>query len=402
MNSTIQNLLQKLKLQAFIAKRGFGYNYDMLQTIYKIYVGHNKVIHYRNGYPIYSLSTPALFSKPMANFMARTFYRGIQNKNLPNLMSFAINDVCNAGCEHCSFYDGVDDKSREELTLDQCKDVISQAQELGVSIFNIVGGEPLLRRDLPEIIKSIDKDYSTAVLFTNGWLLERKVKELKDAGLDSVYISLDAASAKDHDKFRKLPGLFDRALKGIAEAKRLGLSCGISTTITPESYRAGELDKIVELGKSIGIHEVLIFDALPTGRYKDREDLIDNTDWIEHMIQHVKTYNKDLSYPGVVPFAYYTSHRSVGCSCGTSYFYMSPYGDLMSCDFNHAIFGNVLKEPLYKLWDRITNDPEFRQAKWGGCKIKSSDSRESENVTSSSKEANVLAKHENSSHSCDC
>jgi MoaA/NifB/PqqE/SkfB family radical SAM enzyme len=398
-NSTFQSLIEKIKLQSFIARRGFGYNYDMLETIYKIYVGHNKVIHYRNGYPVYSLSTPALFSKPMANFMARSFYKGIQNKNLPNLMSFAVNDLCNAGCEHCSFYEGVDDETREEMTLDQCKSVVAQAQEIGVSIINIVGGEPLLRRDLPEILKSIDKNLTTVTLFTNGWLLKRKIKELKEAGLDSVYISLDAADAATHDKFRKLPGLFDRALQGIAEAKNLGMSCGISTTMTPESYKAGELDKIIELGKTLGVHEILIFDAQPTGRYKDRKDLIDNNEWVEEMISHVKKYNNDLSYPGIVPFAYFTSHRSVGCSCGTSYFYMSPYGDLMSCDFNHAIFGNVLKEPLYKLWDRITNDPDFRQAKWGGCKIKSSDSRTSANVLSSvDKEGDSKSE----GHKCSC
>ncbi|MCB0162980.1 MAG: SPASM domain-containing protein, partial [Anaerolineae bacterium] len=78
-------------------------------------------------------------------------------------------------------------------------------------------------------------------------------------------------------------------------------------------------------------------------------------------------------YPGVISFAYMTSHRSVGCSCGTSYFYVSPYGDIMSCDFNHAQFGNALERPLYQIWDDLSTRPDFQQAKWGGCKIKSSD-----------------------------
>ena len=152
--------------------------------------------------------------------------------------------------------------------------------------------------------------------------------------------------------------------------------------MTPEAYDQGELGQIIELGKSIGVHEVLVFDALPTGRYKHREDLVDNTDWVEDMVQSAVKYNRNPDYPGVVFFAYFTSHRSVGCACGTSYFYVSPYGDIMSCDFNHAKFGNVLEEPLWKIWNRLTTLPEFCQAKWGGCKIKDSEFRKKESISS--------------------
>jgi len=259
--------------------------------------------------------------------------------------------------------------------------LIQDTQDLGVSVINFVGGEPLMRDDLPEIIKSVDKDFSTTILFTNGWNLLERAKELKQAGLDSVYISIDAAIASKHDQFRQKPGLFDKAIAGIRKAKQLGFSCGISTTMTPESFADGELDRIIELGKSIGIHEILVFDALPSGRYKERLDLVDNYNWVEEMINSAKKYNQNPNYPGVVFFAYFSSYKSVGCSCGTSYFYVSPYGDIMSCDFNHAKFGNILEQPLWKIWDRLTNLPEFCQAKWGGCKIKDSEFRQKEVVS---------------------
>src|SRR3989344_3533727 len=262
----------KLKLKLFIARRTLGYTYDYVERLYKIYLNHSKVIHFRDVYPVFSLTTPSLFSKPSANFFARSLYRSIQNKNLPNLMSFAVNDICNAACEHCSFFTAIDDKTRKTMNLEQCKKVISNAQELGVSVFNFVGGEPLMRKDLPSIIGSVDKDISSTVLFTNGWFLVERARELRRAGLDSVYISIDSAENDMHDNFRHKKGLFERAIKGIAEAKRLGMSTGISCTITPESYAGGEFDKIVELGKKIGIHEVLAFDALPAGRYKKRLD----------------------------------------------------------------------------------------------------------------------------------
>lgn len=369
-----------LRLKWFLATKAMDYSTDFVNIIYRIYLNHTKIIHFRDGYPVYSLSTPAVFSKPAANFIARTLYRGIQNKNLPNLMSVAVNDVCNADCHHCSFFNAVEDPNREVLTLPQWQVAIAAAQDLGVSIINFVGGEPLLRSDLPGLLRAVDKDLSATVLFTNGWHLAERARELRRSGLDGVYVSLDAADPQRHDQLRETPGLFQRAVQGIEAAKRQGLSVGISATLTPDAYMAGELARLVELGKDLGVHEVLIFDALPTGRYQHREDLVDSGNWVETMIESARPYNRDSGYPGVIFSAYVTSHRSVGCSCGTSYFYLSPYGDVMSCDFNHAVFGNVLQEPLWRIWERLSTAPDFCQAKWGGCKVKDAEFRQKDTV----------------------
>lgn len=374
--------LQNLRLKWFLITHALDCSTDFISVLYRIYLNHSKVIHFRNGHPVYSLSTPALFTKPAAHFIARALYRTIQNRNLPNMMSFAVNDVCNVTCSHCSFFNAVEDRDRSVLSVTQAQKLIGEAQELGVSVINFVGGEPLLRPDLPDLIRAVDKDLSTTVLFTNGWHLAERAHQLKQAGLDSIYVSLDAATAEQHDRLRQKPGLFQQALQGIQQAKKCGFSVGIATTLTPESYQAGELERMIELGKALGVHEVLVFDAMPTGRYSDRQDLVNNPDWVEEMIQLAKPYNQRSDYPGVIFFAYGTSHRSVGCACGTSYFYISPYGDMMSCDFNHARFGNVIEEPLWKVWQRMTTLPEFCQAKWGGCKIKDAEFRQKETVCS--------------------
>ncbi|MFM7312816.1 MAG: radical SAM protein, partial [Cyanobium sp.] len=351
--------LQRLRLQAFLAGRALGYGSDFVEVLYRIYLNHSKVIHHRDGYPVYSLSTPALFSPPAAHFIARTLYRAIQNRNIPNLLSLAVNDGCNARCGHCSFFEGVESPGRSVLSAPQWAEVIRQAQELGVSIINLVGGEPLLREDLDAIVAAVDKRLSTVLLFTNGWHLADRAAALRRAGLDSVYVSIDAAEARRHDSLRGTPGLFDRALEGLEVARRQGLSVGISATLTPESFAAGELEKLVELARRHRAHELLVFDALPSGRLEHRQDLIDNGDWVERMISSAERWNRDPRTPGVVFSAYISSHRSVGCSCGTSYLYLSPYGDVMSCDFNHAIFGNVCEEPLWQAWQRLSTDPDF-------------------------------------------
>jgi len=367
------SFLERLKLKFFIATKSTGFSLDYFERFFKIFLNHSKVIHWRDGCPVYSMSTPALYSKPMGNFLSRQIYRTIQNRNIPNLMSFAINDECNVRCKHCSFFQGAHDKNRKVMNTEQVKKVLADAQELGVSVINIVGGEPTLRKDLPEILRSIDKDLSAVIMFTNGAFLAEKASELKKAGLDGVYVSIDTADAEKHDQIRGSKGLYEKAMKGISEALKVGLTVGISMVVTPESFKDGEHERMIELAKNIGIHEVIIFDSMPTGRFAHRKDLIDNNEWLEDLIQSVKKYNKDQSYPGVLIYAYATSFRSVGCSCGTSYFYISPYGDMMPCDFNHAKQGNVIEKPLYKVWNDLTTNPEYNQAKWGGCRIKDSE-----------------------------
>mgnify|MGYP001588854168 FL=1 len=114
---------------------------------------------------------------------------------------------------------------------------------------------------------------------------------------------------------------------------------------------------------------------MPTGRYHDRKDLIVNSEtkqasWTDEMIQSAMAYNEDINYPGILVYPYTTSYRSIGCACGVSYFYVTPYGDICPCDFNHVIFGNILETPLYQIWDKIASMNDFKSVSWGECKLK--------------------------------
>lgn len=365
-----------LRFRMTAAYRAPQYFLNYLDRAYRIYLNHNRIIHYRQGHPVYSLSTPPAFSKAAANMFARQIFSVIQNRSFPNLLSFAVNDICNANCYHCSFFGGgVAEPGRHVMTTEECKKTLRDAQELGVSVINFVGGEPTLRDDLPEILSAVDKDLATTVMFTNGLILERKIRTLKAAGLDSVFVSIDSADPKINDEKRGIPGLFVKAMDGFRKAKSLGMSVGLSLSVTPDDFRSGELDRVVELGRTIGAHEIVVFDIMPTGRMSGHDELVDNESWIEEMITRTKKWNDDPRYPVVTLYAYSTSFRSAGCSCGISYFYVSPYGDVNPCDFNHKHLGNVLEQPLWKIWDKMTKLEDYRQAKWGGCKIKDSDLR---------------------------
>ena len=346
-----------------------NYSFALVEMGLDRYIGHHKIIRYTaDGLPVYTNLLPPLFSNAYANQEITQMFRGLQHRPLPALASIALTDVCNAECEHCSFFNDLDDKSKKTLSVNEFKDLIRQCQDLGASVLQFVGGEPLMHPQWREIFESIDKRKSYVQLFTNGWLLEKSVKDLTAAGVGGVYVSIDASQAEEHDRKRGLKGLFEKAMAGIAAAKKADLTVGLSCCINKQDFESGELDNIIELGRRQGVHEVFVFDAVPVGRLCNRNDLRGHQDWIDKMIEHVRTaYNQDKNYPGVLIYAYLTSHISLGCDAATCYFYVSPYGEICPCDFYHKKFGNIREEKLSAIWDKMTHELGSHGSNWTGC-----------------------------------
>jgi MoaA/NifB/PqqE/SkfB family radical SAM enzyme len=212
-------------------------------------------------------------------------------------------------------------------------------------------------------------------MFTNGWFLEEYAFKLKKAGLDSINVSLDSHIPEKHDQIKNLKGSFKRAVAGIKSAKKAGMTVGISCTINKESLNDGTLVRIIEMGKKLGVHEVIVWDLLPTGGCAGDKGLMKEEEWREEIIKIANFYNKKQDYPGIFTYVYNRTYQSVGCSGGTNYFYINPYGDVCPCDFNPLVLGNVFEKPLYLIWDEITRNPEFFKTSWTGCKIKDKEYR---------------------------
>lgn len=369
----IKLFLQRARLYIQIVRKIFEILYNFLMSSYPIYTGHKKIIDYdKNGYPLMSYTQPGVVSKPALSMYSHFVIKGLQGRKSPVFMGLAVTDKCNANCQHCLFYSTREDPNKKELTLEEIKKFIIQAQDLGGTVFNFVGGEPLMREDFPEILKSIDKDRSISVLFTNGWFLEERAEELKQADLDVVFVSIDSARPEEHNKRRGTEGLYERAMKGIEKAKKVGLKVGICCSVTEEDVNTGELDKIIELAKEKKCKEVIVFDNIPAGKLKDRNDLVDNHNWIEKMIEVAKKYNDNLDYPGVFVYHYVMGWRGVGCISGTLYFYVTPYGDICPCDFNPKSYGNLRDEPLWKIYERMSSSDDLCKSQWGICRMKDS------------------------------
>ena len=286
-------------------------------------------------------------------------------ENFPGIINIGVTDKCNCMCEHCSFKGSMDKKiSKDVLSFGEFKDVIDQSLDLGVTVINFVGGEPLLNQDLPKIIKYIDKDRAVSSVFTNGWFLKQKARELKDSGLMQVNVSLDFTNAKEHDKFRGVKGTFSKVIEGIRECQKVGLLTAISTTVTQEKLENGEFEKMIILAKKLKVNEIVVLDMMDSGMYSHMYSKYEPIDK-KKLYTIVDKYNKREDFPGI--FCYSRLRDVFGCCAGRNYFYISPFGNVHPCDFTSKDFGNLKKIPLKFLWKKLSAERKEVGCFKGSC-----------------------------------
>jgi MoaA/NifB/PqqE/SkfB family radical SAM enzyme len=345
----MSDLIDQLRLAWTVLARGPRLGRDFLEITNRRFCNSPaKIIGWSGGYPSYYLLSPPLLSRPAMSSLTTRLMSVYQWRKLPDFISLALTGACPCRCEHCSAT--AMDRSGDELSTAEWTRVVRQAQELGVATVALVGGEPLLRPDLERLIRAVDPDLSQVVLFTCGEGLADRARELRRAGLTSVLVSIDAPEPDEHDRRKGATGAFQRALAGIAAARRERLLTGISAVVRPDDLESGTLQGLFDLGRELAVNQVLLFDAVPTGSYTGRP-------WsaaeLEALVDLCATYQRRRGYPGIHCYAYSKSHRGIGCAGGVTQLYVAPNGDVCPCDFDPTSVGNVREAPLHVLWDRF-------------------------------------------------
>lgn len=248
-------------------------------------------------------------------------------------VELAVTWRCNYDCKYCYANDLMKAGNIEDIPLNKIKDIMSQAKELGMVHVNITGGEPLLRKDLPDIISSIPKGVIISVV-TNGKLLTtEKIGELKKAGLTTIQISYGSEYVKN----------FNRKL--VRYAQKIGVPVCLSIiNIKEEQTFNEEAIKIAEEDNAMVLYNFPIKYSLDDEFYIKYRELPyvreDNIFWA----------GKDR------------------CPAGIEKIYITNDGDVMICDRIHDIYGNVYKEPLAIIWKRMAG--QFNTSKRPFCLLK--------------------------------
>lgn len=202
---------------------------------------------------------------------------GRQSSRLPShLLQFSadkrpvvvwnVTKACNLRCAHC-YAHATGPAGENELSTQQGHELIDDLAGFGVPVLLFSGGEPLVRKDLPELAAYAVSKGMRAVISTNGTLIDQTTaRTLKEIGLSYVGISLDGMNAVN-DRFRGVDGAFDRAIAGIRNCQKAGIKVGLRFTIN--KYNAAEIPGIFDLLEEMEIPRVCFYHLVYAGRGSD-------------------------------------------------------------------------------------------------------------------------------------
>ena len=140
-------------------------------------------------------------------------------------LRISVTDKCNLRCVYCMPEAGLPWLARNELlTYEEITSIVRQLAALGLRRVRLTGGEPLVRRDLPELVRMLRaiEGIEDIALSTNGVLLGELAGELRAAGINRVNLSLDSLRPERVDQIARRPGSFDRIMAGFRAAEDAG------------------------------------------------------------------------------------------------------------------------------------------------------------------------------------
>jgi len=170
---------------------------------------------------------------------------------------------CNLKCVHC-YAQAKDEEFKNELSTEEGKALIDDLAAFGSPVMLFSGGEPTMRKDLPELAAYAREKGMRAVISTNGTLIDKELaKKLKEVGLSYVGISLDGIR-ETNDKFRGMSGAFDAALRGLHNCQEEGIKVGLRFTVNKQNVR--DIPAIFDLLEKENIPRICFYHLVYAGR----------------------------------------------------------------------------------------------------------------------------------------
>ncbi len=305
-----------------------------------------------------------------------------QERYVPLVMSYNVTRECNMKCSHC-YINATDKKLENELTTKEAKEVIDQIYQVSSPLLILSGGEPLMRKDIFELIEYGTKKGMKIGLGSNGYLIDDEVaKKLKVAGVATVSISLDSNIPAQHDEFRGVPGAWAKAVNACKTLRKEGVLVQVNTTLTHDNYN--QIDEIMALAESIGVENFHLFFLVPTGRGVKLTDI--SPQKYEEMITNTfaKVHKHRLNVrPSCAPqFMRIAQGMGLdmrqwmrGCLAGMHYCRIYPNGDVTPCPYLPIKLGNLKEQSFKEVWFNSEVFKNLRntsclKGKCGACEYK--------------------------------
>jgi MoaA/NifB/PqqE/SkfB family radical SAM enzyme len=279
---------------------------------------------------------------------------------LPKL-DLNITNRCNYRCVHCAFDSG--QTHMNELSLEQIARILKETKELGGEKFDITGGEPLVRKDIGDIIR-IGKGFGYKIeLVTNGSLLtKKKLSSFKKLGLDSIAISLDGSDYKTYSMIRQVDKkTYEKVMKSIDDALSFRYVVKINTVVFQSN-----LDDIANItrfciDKGVAEHGIYYFTPIGRGVYGGQK-AVEPVAWLSFIRNKLVKLNDKIKISLEVPLIEKSKIRKeIRCIANAEKYHLQilPTGNTFPC----AILASYNK-PVANLASTRVGDVWGNEALW--------------------------------------
>jgi MoaA/NifB/PqqE/SkfB family radical SAM enzyme len=180
--------------------------------------------------------------------LSRNLLKGRISGYKPFFLSHLITSKCNFKCEQCLW----NESSAPDLTIGEIRSLYDQARACGFVANYLWGGEPLIRKDIDEIVRYSKEKGMINFINTNAWFLKEKIPSIAPY-VDVIIISLNGSTAELHDKTCGVKGSFDRILEAIniLNTQYPKIPIIINTLILKHNFH--DIDNIIDLWKKMGV-----------------------------------------------------------------------------------------------------------------------------------------------------
>ena len=272
---------------------------------------------------------------------------------LPKEICIILTYRCNAKCNMCNVWHHPT-KSNDEITLKDIEKLPS-----GLRFINITGGEPFLRRDIPDVIEIIRHKTKRIVISTNGFFTDKIIdlcKKYPDLG---IRISIEGLQ-KANDTIRGIPDGFDRGLRTLLTLRKMGVK-DIGFGMTVQDVNCKDLLPLYELSNALG-YEFATATLHNSHYFCKLDNRIENKDMVcgefSKLIAELlkskspkKWFRAYFNY-GLMNYIY-GENRFLKCEMGTEACFIDPSGDVLPCNGMNCKMpmGNIREQTFADIWN---------------------------------------------------
>ena len=211
----------------------------------------------------------------------------------PFTIAWEITRACAFACKHCRA-NAQHTPDPRELTTEEAYNLIDRLADFGSPILIFTGGDPMMRRDLFDLIAYATQKGLRCSLTPTATALPtiERLSKARQAGIRRIALSLDAPDPEVHDEFRQVKGSWQRTMQILKNAQSIGLSVQVNTTVS--RFNVDRLPEMVPFIREVGAVQWSVFFLVPTGRAQ--------AEWMISPEEHERVFNWLYDLSQTAPF----------------------------------------------------------------------------------------------------